>query len=301
VADVIFVGLSTIDVIYNVDRFPKANEKVVARSQEVFAGGPATNACIAYAHLGGKAALVTAVGKHPLAAMVREETGRYGIQLIDLNAQFANLPAISSVMVNRSGQRNVVSANAIRVHTPEAVIDQHALTNARMVMVDGHHMQACQAWAAEARVQGKPVVFDGGSWKDGSEELLKSVTTAICSADFLPPGSKNTQQAVEYLRAHGVANVAITHGGEPIEFVSGMTEGTLRVPQVEVIDTTGAGDVLHGAYCYYATLGHGFVEALSEAAEIAAESCRHEGTRAWMEKSREQGNKGTREQATVEQ
>ena len=59
-ADVIFVGLSTIDVLYSVDEFPKANEKVAARSQEVFVGGPATNACIAYAHLGGKAALVTA-------------------------------------------------------------------------------------------------------------------------------------------------------------------------------------------------------------------------------------------------
>jgi sugar/nucleoside kinase (ribokinase family) len=283
VADVIFVGLSTIDVIYSVDRFPKANEKVAARSQDVFVGGPATNACIACAHLGGKSALVTAVGKHPMAALLREESARYGIHLVDLNAEFAGVPAISSVTVDSKGQRNVVSANAIRVPTPEAVVDHHVLDRARMVMVDGHHMQACQAWAAAARSLGKSVVFDGGSWKDGCGELLKSVTTAICSADFLPPGSKGGQQVVEYLRARGVANIAITHGGEPIEFVSGMSQGTLRVPQVEVADTTGAGDVLHGAYCYFASLGHGFVEALSEAAEIAAESCRHQGTRAWME------------------
>lgn len=281
-AEVIFVGLSTIDVIYGVDKFPKANEKVAARSQEVYVGGPATNACIAHTHLGGKAALVTAVGKHPLAAMIREESARYGIQLIDLNAEFADVPPISSVTVARNGQRNVVSANAVRVHTHDAMVDQRVLSSARMVMVDGHHMQACQAWAAAARDLGKPVVFDGGSWKDGSEELLKSVTTAICSADFLPPGSKNSQQVVEYLRARGVANIAITHGAEPIDFVSGMSQGTLRVPPVEVADTTGAGDVLHGAYCYFASLGHGFVEALSEAAEIAAESCRYEGTRAWM-------------------
>jgi sugar/nucleoside kinase (ribokinase family) len=283
VADVIFVGLSTIDVIYSVDKFPKANEKVAARSQEVYVGGPATNACIAFAHLGGKAGLVTAVGKHPLGGMVREESARYGIQLIDLNAQFAGVPPVSSVTVAKSGQRNVVSANAIRVPTPEAMVDHHALDSAKMVLVDGHYMQACQAWAAAARALRKPVVFDGGSWKEGSDELLKSVTTAICSADFQPPGSKSSQQVVEYLRARGVTNIAVTHGGEPIEFVSGMTEGTLRVPQVDVTDTTGAGDVLHGAYCYYASLGHGFIEALSEAAEIAAESCRHEGTRAWME------------------
>ena len=281
-ADVIFVGLSTIDVVYSVDRFPKANEKIAARSQDVFVGGPATNACFAYSHLGGKAGLVTAVGKHPLASMVRDEAGRYGVQLIDLNAQAADLPAISSVTVAKNGQRNVVSANAFRVRTAEPVIDHAALNNARIVMVDGHHMQACQAWAAAARALGKPVVFDGGSWKEGSDDLLKSVTTAICSADFMPPGARNSQQVVEYLRARGVANIAITHGGEPIEFMSGMTEGTLRVPEVEVADTTGAGDVLHGAYCYYATLGHGFVEALSEAAEVAAESCRYEGTREWM-------------------
>jgi len=150
VADVIFVGLSTIDVIYSVDKFPKANEKVAARSQDVFVGGPATNACIAYAHLGGNAALATAVGKHSLAAMVRDEAVRYGIQLIDLNAQFAGLPAISSVTVAKSGQRSVVSANALRVHTPDAVVDHHVLSGSRMVMVDGHHMQACQAWAAAA-------------------------------------------------------------------------------------------------------------------------------------------------------
>jgi sugar/nucleoside kinase (ribokinase family) len=289
VADVIFVGLSTIEVIYRVDEFPKANEKVAARSQDVFVGGPATNACIACAHLGGKAALVTAVGRHPLAAMVREEAERYSIQLMDLNPEFAGAPAVSSVTVARSGQRNVISANAFRVHTPEEVVDRNALDRARMVMVDGHHMQACQAWAAAARALGKPVVLDGGSWKDRTDELLKNVHTAICSADFLPPGCEGSEQVVAYLRARGVANVAITHGAEPIEFVSGMSQGTLRVPQVDVADTTGAGDVLHGAYCYYAALGHGFIEALSEAVEIAAQSCRYEGKRAWM------GEAGTRE------
>ncbi|MGD0912737.1 MAG: PfkB family carbohydrate kinase [Terracidiphilus sp.] len=283
-ADVVFVGLSTIDVIYSVDRFPVANEKVAASSQEVFVGGPATNACIACAHLGGKVALVTAVGKHPVAAMVREESARYGIELVDLNARFEGVPPISSVTVDRSGHRNVVSANAAIVRAPDAEVDRHVLEQARMVMVDGHYMQACQAWAVAARALRKPVALDGGSWKDGTEELLKNVTAAICSADFLTPGAKSSQQVVEYLLAHGVANVAITHGGEPIEFVSGMSSGTLRVPQVDVVDTTGAGDVLHGAYCYYAALGHGFIEALSEAAEIAAESCRYEGTRAWMEK-----------------
>ncbi len=69
----IFVGLSTIDVVYNVDEFPQTNTKVVAQSQSIFVGGPATNAAIAFSRLGGEAALVTAVGRNALANVVREE------------------------------------------------------------------------------------------------------------------------------------------------------------------------------------------------------------------------------------
>ena len=69
----IFVGLATIDIVYGVDEFPEANTKIEARSQEVFVGGPATNAAIAFAHFGGQATLVTAVGRNVLAAVIREE------------------------------------------------------------------------------------------------------------------------------------------------------------------------------------------------------------------------------------
>ena len=71
--DGIFVGLSTIDLIHSVDEFPPEDTKAVALSQEVLVGGPAANAAIAFSHLGGKATLVSAVGKHPIALLVKEE------------------------------------------------------------------------------------------------------------------------------------------------------------------------------------------------------------------------------------
>ncbi len=84
----IFVGLSTIDVVYGVDKFPSANTKVAAQSQTVFVGGPATNAAVTFSRLGGKAALVTVAGRHALANVLREDLQRYSVQLIDLNPQF---------------------------------------------------------------------------------------------------------------------------------------------------------------------------------------------------------------------
>jgi sugar/nucleoside kinase (ribokinase family) len=279
---VLFVGLSTIDVVYDVDEFPIANTKVAARSQNVFAGGPATNAAIACAHLGGHAALVTVVGRNALASVIREESKKYSVQLIDLNPDFADAPVISAVTVDKAGDRNVVSANAARVAVPPARVEPEHCRQARIVMVDGHYMEACQAWAAAARACETPVVLDGGSWKEGTEALLKNVHTAICSADFTPPGCSSGNEVVQFLKNCGVANIAITNGSAPIEFVFGQSSGSVRVPQVDAVDTMGAGDVLHGAYCYFAAMGRDFVDSLTQAAGIASESCRYAGTREWM-------------------
>ena len=177
-AEVILVGLSTVDIVYAVEEFPVANSKIAALSQELYIGGPATNASIAIAHLGGRATLVTAVGKHALAGAITAEIKQHSVNLIDLNPGFAGIPVLSSICVNRLGERNVVSANATRVNVPLARVDEAALAKAALVLVDGHYMQACQEWARAARTQGIPVVLDGGSWKEGTDVLLRFIDTA---------------------------------------------------------------------------------------------------------------------------
>jgi sugar/nucleoside kinase (ribokinase family) len=214
--------------------------------------------------------------------MIREELRNFSVSLTDLHPHFEGVPVLSLVTVDRNGNRSVVSANATRVPTPPAEVDRSLCEKASIVLVDGHYMQACQAWAAAARTLGTPVVLDGGSWKEGTEELLKSVHTAICSADFLPPDCTSRSEVIEFLKNRGVANVAITSGAEPIQFASGQSSGTIRVPQVEAADTMGAGDIFHGTYCYFASTGRGFIESLAEAAKVASESCRYAGTREWM-------------------
>jgi sugar/nucleoside kinase (ribokinase family) len=284
----LFVGLCTLDVIQLVDHAPASNEKLTARDQVVAAGGPAANAAAAFSHLGGAARLLTAIGSHPLGLGVAADLHRLGVAVSDLAADSDEPPVVSSILVTASsGDRAVASTNATgyRLAPPD---DLDALVAACDVAeFDGHHMELAVAAARAARAAGRPTVLDGGSWKDGTQNLLPSIDVAVCSADFHPPGASTPTDTLQFLREHGVVWSAVSRGGQPIVWAGPDGGGTVDVPRVRVADTLGAGDVLHGAFAHHlAAQGHltadGFAEALRGAAVVASRACASFGTRAWM-------------------
>jgi sugar/nucleoside kinase (ribokinase family) len=192
-------------------------------------------------------------------------------------------PAISSVYVEeRTGDRSVVSVNgAATAPVPPPGL---GLDGARVVLVDGHHPELALAAVRLARRHGVPVVLDGGSWKPVLEALLPLVDVAICSADFRAPGAATSDAAAADLRARGVPAVAVTRGGEPVRWWSGTEAGEVAVPRVRAVDTLGAGDTFHGAFCYAlaAAPRRALAAQLRFAAEVAAVRCGVAGLRAWL-------------------
>ncbi|UUU26879.1 PfkB family carbohydrate kinase [Streptomyces sp. DSM 40750] len=284
----LFVGLCTLDVIQLVDHAPGPNEKLTAHQQVVAAGGPAANAAATFAHLGGAATLLTAIGCHPLGAAVATDLDRLGVTVADLAADSVEPPAVSSIVVTASsGERAVASTNATgyRLAPPD---DLEALVAAcDIVEFDGHHRELALTAARAARAAGRRTVLDGGSWKAGTEKLLPSIDVAVCSDDFHPPGTDTPTDTLRFLRAHGVGWSAVSRGGQPIVWAGPDGEGTVDVPAVRVADTLGAGDVLHGALAHRLAVqgdltSEGFVEALRGAAAVASRACASFGTRAWM-------------------
>ncbi|MFI9169320.1 PfkB family carbohydrate kinase [Streptomyces lincolnensis] len=284
----LFVGLSTLDVIQLVDHVPGGNEKLTAREQVVAAGGPAANAAVAFAHLGGRATLLTAVGSHPLGVTVTADLEQLGVTVVDLAADSAEPPAVSSVLVTAStGDRAVASTNTTG-HRLSPPGDLDALVGAcDVVELDGHHMELAVATARAARAAGRRTVLDAGSWKDGTEKLLPSVDVAVCSEDFRPPGARTPVDSLRALREYGVVWSAVSRGGRSLVWAGPEGGGTVDVPAVRVTDTLGAGDFLHGAFCHHLALrgevtSSGFAEALRGAAAVASRACTSFGTRAWL-------------------
>ncbi len=279
----IFVGMSTIDIIYRVTKYPPPNSKLPALTQMVLAGGPATNAAITFSHLGGSATLVTAIGRHPLTHIMMEELERFSVGYIDLYPSFDDVPTISSIIVLDDGSRTVLSTNATRIASEPSHVEPTGIDGASVLLVDGHYMESCIDWAREARARHVSVVLDGGSWKPRTEELLQWVDIAICSADFHPSSCQTSEGVLAFLRSCGVPFGAVTRGEDPIRYFTGDDSGEIPVRKVPVVDTLGAGDIFHGAFCSFYSQRPAFAEALADAAAVATESTRYPGTRVWME------------------
>ncbi|MEU6607261.1 PfkB family carbohydrate kinase [Streptomyces shenzhenensis] len=285
----LFVGLCTLDVVQLVDHVPGPDEKLTAHDQLVAAGGPAANAAAGFAHLGGRARLLTGLGRHPLALTAAADLTALGVTVDDLAAGTAEPPAVSSVLVTAaSGRRAVASTNAGR-HRLTAPDGLGALVaGCDIVELDGHHMELAIAVARAARAAGRPTVLDGGSWKEGTQTLLSSVDVAVCSADFRPPGARTPARTLAYLHEQGVTWAAVSGGAAPLVWSGPDGQGVVEVPPTAVADTLGAGDFLHGAFAYHwASVAERdradhFAVALAQAAEVASHSCATFGTRSWM-------------------
>lgn len=279
----LFVGLTTIDIVYQVDNPPRVDEKIVAHEQTVAAGGPATNAAVAFSFLGGRGLVHSVIGRHALSEIVVDDLRRQAVEIVDMAPEAVPTPSFSSVMVKAAtGERSVVSVNAEKVQASLS-LDVDRIREMQIVLVDGHQMEAGIAASRIARACGIPTVMDGGSWKAGSERLVGHIDYAICSERFLPPGCDSVEDSVRYLKEHQVPFIAVTNGSHPIRYWTLDNEGEIPIPTIAAVDTLGAGDFLHGAFAFYMTRENAeFVHALAQASRVASYSCRYFGTRAWM-------------------
>ncbi|MBF6173207.1 PfkB family carbohydrate kinase [Nocardia blacklockiae] len=284
-ATAVFVGLATLDIAYAVRRYPSEDSKTQAADQFLGAGGPAANAAVTYAFLSARTpALVTALGEHQLAQVIRRDLDDFGVAPMDVTPGGAQRPPVSSIVVaTESGTRTIVSLDGSEISAPFRPTQLGPLNDADLVLIDGHYPELALGFARAARESGVPVLLDAGRWRPVHAELLALTDIAICSSAFAPPGTGGGPDEVfDHLHRQGVRQAAITQGGNAIRYSEADRRDEITLPPAPAIDTLGAGDILHGAFCHFHCAGHSFPEALRAAAAIATASCAYLGTREWM-------------------
>lgn len=289
----LFVGLATLDLVLGVERIPASDEKVVAGSQLVAAGGPAANAAVACAWAGVPARLLTSLGGHPLARVAAIDLEARGVEVRDADPERTAPPPVAAVLVTEStGARAVVSrtdrdAPPATLPAPAEVL----VAGVAVVVADGHHAALAEPILRAARAAGVPTLLDAGTWRPAFAALVPLADVVVASAAFRPPGvGRARDAALVDLLARGAWFAAVTAGPGPIRWRAATgSSGAIPVPEVDVVDTLGAGDVLHGVLAARlagagpARDDAGLVRALAAAARVASASCAHPGTRAWLD------------------
>ncbi|MDY0391356.1 PfkB family carbohydrate kinase [Desulfobulbus oligotrophicus] len=281
-----FLGLATADTVYYVPHFLERNQKLKAERQLAYAGGPATNAAVAFAAFGNESTLLTGLGQHPMAHIAKVDLADHKVRLIDCTDQPRRPPILSTIIVDLScGERSVVYSSTDLRKLRSDTINKNTLEYSDVLLLDGYYLPQAIQLATLAKKLKIPVVFDGGSWKDGLENLLPLVDYAICSNAFFLPGSTNQEGLTDFLQQQGIQCIAITRDGQPIiAHCQGQTR-EIPVMQVKTVDTLGAGDIFHGAFCHY-ILECDFLLSLERSGEVASLSCTSLGTRAWIEQEK---------------
>ncbi len=281
---ILFIGRSTLDLGYVAPNYPEEDTKVSCETYYSVAGGPSLNAAITATALGSESRLCTLLGAGCFADAVRKELARYGVTCRDHAPENETiLPVSGIVIVPGNGTRTVL--NQYRPEPVERIEEALAdLDGAQAVLTDGRVPDLAVPVLEAAHERGIPVVFDGGTWKGWTHRLIGLVDHAILSARFRPPGIDNAEDVIDAVHALGPSHVAVTRGGSSIRWSANGESDEIKPPQIKAVDSLGAGDIYHGAYCHYLVGGDRFPDALEKASAVAAESVRYFGTREWIDR-----------------
>jgi sugar/nucleoside kinase (ribokinase family) len=244
--DALFIGHSYIDVTMRTKIVPRGDEKAVAEDYAVSFGGNAVTAGFACAKLVGKGVdLVTSLAPDWLGHMFMDMAASYGIRVHPRRVRRSSL----SFVLPNDGKRAILRARDAEFLEDFPRVDASGL---RALHVDGHLSDAAIHYARACRESGALVSLDGGALRPGILELLDFVDVAVVAERLCEQMSLSETGMLEFLRGKGCRVGGVTTGEKGMLWFDEKGEisrlPALPVPREAIVDTSGAGDVYHGAY-----------------------------------------------------
>lgn len=291
--DVLAFGAVAVDDILYVDNFPSPDTKIHVRERIREGGGRAGTGLVAAARLGARTAYAGVWGDDELSQYSREQMEMEGVDCSPVVCESGKQPYYSVIVVDRSqGTRCILSCTDNVVGYPVDRITDELIARARVVLIDHMSIPASLRAAQIAREHHIPVVADiERIGLEDFEELLEAIDHLIVSADFARAVT-GSDDPVTMLRELGTwrACCAVTMGERGCWYTAGDDEVRHQPAlQVETVDTTGCGDVFHGAYAAWLARGESVAAALCAASITAGLKATQPG-----------GRRGIPDRATVE-
>ncbi len=245
--DVLCVGIGCTDLVFGVDHHFGQDEKGFASSFISCGGGVASNAAVAVARLGYRAAYAGYLGDdHYGEEHLQELTGE-GI-LTDWVSRGEWPTSLAVLLVKPDGSRTVINYRFNRQYLKEGSI-AFQTCEPKAILFDGHEPNISSPLTEYAREHGIPTLLDAGSFHTGTQTLMNKVDYLIVSEKFARDCTSETdeEKAIEKLNRDHAA-VVITLGERGLIWKKNGATGRFSAFRIHCVDSTGAGDAFHGAF-----------------------------------------------------
>jgi sugar/nucleoside kinase (ribokinase family) len=278
--DVVGVGENSVDHVLRLPSLPSpAATKVQVSSSTHEPGGQVVTALCTCVAMGLRVAYVGAFGSDEDGAGLRRTLAARGLDLGD--SVVRPVPNRSAVILvdERNGDRVVMGRRDAGLALTPDMLPRSTLTHARAVHVDGVDEAVALAAARIGREAGAHVTCDLEAIGARTGELLRELTVPIL-AQGLPEaitGEDDPERALRRLDAPHARLRCVTLGPDGALLLDGDRVHRFAAPRVDVVDTTGAGDVFRGAFIVALLRGDTPEAVLRFANAAAALSCTKTG------------------------
>jgi sulfofructose kinase len=282
---VICVGHAAIDRVYRIDRFPERPTKMRAIEHIEAGGGMAANAAAAIARLGGEVELWSRVGEDDNGVKIRR-----GLVLAGVDARYVqvfedNRSSTSVILVDDRGERLIVSSRDVDMPSSTHWLPLERVAEAGAVLADLRWTEGARVVFEAARKAGIPTMLDadlGG--RETLVELLALTDYAIFSEQALEEfaAEEAAEDRLRRVASLGPRHAGVTLGENGYMWVEGGSVHRCPAFEVDVVDTTGAGDAFHGAFAMGLAEGRQVKDIVRRASATAALKCARLGARAGL-------------------
>ncbi len=282
--EVVGLGQACVDFLGRIPWYPNMDGKVEISEFHIQCGGPASTALVTLSRLGIRCSFLGAIGDDEFGKKILKGLKEESIDTSHLRIRSGHTSQFAFIAIDmESGNRTIFWYRGSAPHLLPEEVDLSCFSGAKILHVDGLMLDAAIEAARQARSMGMKVVMDAGTFREKTPELIPLVDVLIASEEFARPLIENSitpESAIEILKKMGAKDVIITLGSRGSV---GMEEGEFiyqKAYKVKAIDTTGAGDVYHGAYIYGILKGWGMRQCMNFASAVAAIKCKKIGARA---------------------
>lgn len=280
--DVVVAGAINTDLVALVDRAPGAGETVTGKSFAMFGGGKGANQAMAARRSGASVALAGAVGDDAFGAQRREELTAQGINLEGVVQISGMASGAALITVETGGENRIAYVPGPTLHITGEQICKLLESTRPKVYLQPNEVPLASAEAAltVGRSIGAITVLNATPDPETVRAILPLVDYLIVNegeAIALSGRTGTFEEIIQSLAEQCNASVVLTAGADG---VYGFNDGRVihaAAPRVDVVDTTGAGDTLSGAFAARLAMGEGIDSALRWGVAAASLSATKEG------------------------